>query len=43
MDMVLRFYFNKISHLTKCTNTQPKKIAKMRKTLMAKRVFLRRN
>ena len=28
MDMVLRHYSNKISHLTKCTNTRPKKIAK---------------
>jgi len=32
MDMVLRLYSNKISHLTKCTNTRPKKIAKNVKT-----------
>ena len=30
MDIVLKYYYNKISHLTKCTNTQPKKIAKKR-------------
>ena len=28
MDMVLKYYYNKISYLTKCTNTRPKKIAK---------------
>jgi hypothetical protein len=32
MDIVLKRYSNKISHLAKCTNTRPKKIAKKGKT-----------
>jgi len=43
MDIALKYYSNKISHLTKCTNTQPKKIAKMRIIPVKSMVILLKN